>query len=63
MNHKTFSLVTGGLFLVIAVVHLARIIYGWEITLNTLAIPMWVSWTALAVMGFLAYSGLQLARE
>ena len=47
----------------IAVAHLARIVYGWEITLNTLAIPMWVSWTALAVMGFLAYSGLQLARE
>ncbi len=63
MNHKTFSLVTGVLFLVVAVAHLARIVYGWEITIDTFVVPVWMSWIALAATGFLAYSGLRLARE
>jgi hypothetical protein len=63
MNHKSFSLVAGVLFLVIAVAHLARIVYGWDVTLNMLVVPMWVSWIALAGTSFLAYSGLRLARE
>jgi uncharacterized membrane protein len=60
MNQKTFSLTSGIIFLVIALLHLARILYGWEAMIAGVAIPIWASWVALVVAAYLVYSGLRL---
>lgn len=59
MNQKTFSLVAGIIFLLIAILHLARSIWGWEAVIAAWQVPMWASWAAVVVAGFLAYQGLR----
>ena len=49
--------VTATLFLVVAIVHLLRIIFGWQAEIGGLSIPFWVSWLALPGAGALAYFG------
>ena len=62
MNRKTFSLVTGAIFSVIAVLHLLRAVLGWNAVIGSFTIPMWLSWVALVVTVYLAYTAFKLAK-
>ena len=57
MNRKTYLTVTATLFLVVAIMHLLRIILGWQVEIGGLGIPFWVSWLGILVAGALAYFG------
>jgi hypothetical protein len=59
MSQRTFALVAGLVFSVVAAAHLARLILGWSVILNGWIIPMWVSVIALVVSGSLAFQGLR----
>jgi len=48
------------IFTYIAVVHLIRIIEGWGANIDGFSIPMWVSWAALVLGGYLAYHFMSL---
>lgn len=61
MDQKTFTAIAGTLFFVIALLHLARIVAGWDAIFNGVAIPLWVSLLGLIVASSLAYSGLRLS--
>jgi hypothetical protein len=37
---------TATLFLVVAIMHLLRIIFGWQVEIGGLSIPFWASWLA-----------------
>ncbi len=63
MSRKSYFAVTGIIFLVIAFLHLLRIIFGWSPVVERWAVPMWLSWVALVVAGWLGYEGLRLARK
>ena len=63
MSQKTFSLVAGLIFFVVAVLHILRLVIGWHAVLAGWTIPMWVSWIALPIAGFLAFEGLRLSRK
>ena len=62
MGQKSYCAVTGMIFLVIAILHLLRIIFGWSPVLEGWPVPMWLSWVALVVAGWLGYEGLRLVR-
>ena len=62
MNQKTFSTVVGVIFAVIAVLHLLRAVLGWNAVVGSFTVPMWFSWIALVMAGFLAYSAFKLAK-
>jgi hypothetical protein len=62
MNSKTFALVAGVIFALVALLHLLRIVLGWPAVIGGWAVPMWLSWVALVVSAALAYFGLKLAR-
>jgi len=47
MDQKAYNTITAVLFLVIAVLHLLRIIVGWPAQIGGLDIPLWASWLAL----------------
>ena len=51
---KPFTTVAVLVFSLIAIVQLARIVLGWEVTVNGLAIPIWASVIALIVAAGLA---------
>lgn len=63
MSQKTFSLVAGSIFLVVAVLHVLRLAAGWQVAVAGLTIPRWVSWIAVPIAGFLAFEGLRLSRR
>jgi hypothetical protein len=51
---KPFTIVAIVLFSLIAIVQLARLILGWEVSVNGVAIPMWVSGIAFVIAGGVA---------
>jgi hypothetical protein len=51
---KLFTTVTAVLLILIAIAHALRLWLGWEVTVNGIAIPMWVSVVALIVAAGLA---------
>jgi uncharacterized membrane protein len=55
-----YAATTGLIFLVIAIVHLLRIIFNWQAVMEGRALPMWASWIALFVAGYFAYQGFRL---
>ena len=62
MNQKTYVTLTATLFLVVALMHLLRIIFGWSVEIGSLSIPFWVSWLGVLVAGALAYFGFTQRR-
>jgi len=51
---KPFTVIAIGLFLLIAVLQLLRFILGWQVTVNGVSVPLWVSAIAFVVAGGLA---------
>ena len=42
MNQNIFSFVAAIIFLLIAVLHVFRIVYGWSAVIGGVIVPMWV---------------------
>ena len=64
MNQKTYLLIAGLLFSLIAVGHLLRIVYAWSAVLDQrIVVPMWPSWVALVIAAILGFEGLRLSRR
>ena len=61
MDQKNYARFAGLLFSLIALSHLLRIAFGWAAVLNERNIPMWWSWVAVVICGFLGYQGLRLS--
>ena len=62
MKQKTFTVTAGAIFTLVAVLHLLRLLLGWEAVIGGWLVPGWVSWLALALSGFLAYTAFTLSR-
>lgn len=62
MDQKTFTLLAGVIFAIVALLHLLRIYMGWPIVIGDWTVPMWVSWIALVAAGGLSHFGLSFAR-
>jgi hypothetical protein len=51
MDRKTFTLLAGVIFAIVALVHLLRIYMAWPVVIGDWTVPIWVSWIALVVAG------------
>ena len=60
---KPFTIIAIGLLSLIAALQLLRFILGWEVTVNGLSIPVWVSGIAFVVAGGLAVTVWLEARK
>jgi hypothetical protein len=63
MGQKTFSLVAGIIFGVVALFHLIRIFAEWTLIVGNWSVPKSVSWIALVVAGGLALIGLRVSQR
>lgn len=52
---KPFTAVAIVVFILVSLLHLLRYFLGWEIMVNTVVIPMWVSLLGFVVAGGLAF--------
>jgi membrane associated rhomboid family serine protease len=50
---RRFTKIAIAVFLLIAVLHLLRVIFGWEVIISGIIIPLWAS-----VIGFIVAAGL-----
>ena len=57
LDLKNHAVVSGAIFLAVFVFHGLRIYMGWDAVIGGWAVPMWLSWVALVVTGYLAYTG------
>lgn len=63
MDKRTYYKIVSVVFGIIAVAHLARVFYGWEAVIADVVIPLWVSWAAVLIAGYLSVRGWQLAKS
>ena len=61
MTQRTFFLITSILFLLIALLRAVRLLFGWHVTVESIVVPVWISWIWLAIAGYLGYQGFRLA--
>ena len=61
MKHKAYCIVTGALFAIVALAHLARLAFGWSIYVETEVVPMWVSVLGIVIPGGLAVWAFRLS--
>ncbi len=59
MSQKSYYSVTGTVFLIIGVLHLLRVLNSWPANIGTFVVPIWFSWAAVLLAGYLAYHGLK----
>ena len=59
MDRKTYFLVSAIIFGVLALLHAARVFFGWDAQIGDFAVPVWLSWIAVLVGGYLAWHGWQ----
>ena len=52
---KPFTSLAIAIFTIVAVVHLLRILLGWEVIIQGVMIPMWASYLGLIIAGGLAF--------
>lgn len=60
MSQKAFLTVSGAIFAMIALLHLARILAGWPARIGTCDVPLWFSWVGGVIAGYLAFSAFRL---
>ncbi len=60
MNAKQYFQASGLIFTVICLVHAARVVQGWALSIGTWDAPMTLSYVAIVLAGFLAYSAWKL---
>jgi hypothetical protein len=63
MTPRIFSLIAAAVFLLIALGHALRLLFGWHITVGNIVVPVRMSWIGLAIAGYLAYQGFRLSRR
>lgn len=51
---KPFTVIAAIIFALVALVHLLRLAFGWEVTISGAAVPVWVSVLGLVIAGGLA---------
>ena len=61
MNHKAYCRVSATLFSIVALAHLARLLNGWSVEVETVTIPLLVSLFGFIVTGALAVWGFRQA--
>ena len=52
---KPFTNLAIAIFILVAAMHLLRLVFGWEVTLDGMVVPMWVSIMGFLITGALAY--------
>jgi hypothetical protein len=63
MGYRNDCIISGALFLMVAVAHLLRIIYAMPVQVDNIAIPLTASWIGLIVTAALAAWAVRLYRD
>ena len=62
-RERKFHLAAGSLFTLVALFHLSRILFAWNMVLGPWVAPYWLNGVATLVTAFLAYLSFSLAQK
>ncbi|OGZ60666.1 MAG: hypothetical protein A2919_02080 [Candidatus Spechtbacteria bacterium RIFCSPLOWO2_01_FULL_43_12] len=73
-KHKSFAssglrgehdyfVISSGVFLLVGFLHFLRAFYGWELLVGDITVPNVVSWFAVFVAGYMAYTGFKYSKK
>ena len=62
MSQRTFLKSAGAIFALVGVLHLLRLLFGWEAVIGGWDVPQWVSGLAAVIAGYLGYTAFKLAK-
>ena len=54
LRERTYLMVTGVVFTVVAAAHLARVFFNLDLSIMDWQVPLWLSWIGTAVVSYLA---------
>ena len=60
MSLKDHAIVSSVIFLIVFVLHALRIYFNWGAMVGGWEVPMWFSWLAVVLTGYLAYTGFSV---
>lgn len=60
LRERTYLMVVGIVFSVVAAAHLVRVFLGSDITFHDWTVPLWLSWLGTTVTAYLAYMSFRL---
>ena len=63
MNRRSYFFVTAIVFSIVGLLHLLRIVLGWEAIIGGWVVPMWLSGFAMVVTAVFAYYGFAYGRR
>lgn len=63
MTQKLYLRTAATIFGVIAVLHVLRLLLGWQIVIGGVTFPMWLSWIGPFVASYLSYTGFRLSSK
>ena len=61
VKERSYLLVAGTIFSVVAVAHLMRVFVGGDLTIMSWDVPLWLSWIGTIVTAYLAYASFHFA--
>ena len=62
-SERILLFLSGYVFLIVALAHLLRIAFDWQILLGAAVVPTWLSWIGVVIAGYLSYSSFHFARH
>jgi hypothetical protein len=55
--------IVGIVFLVVMLLHLARLVFNLNLALGSFDVPVWLSWVGVFITGYLSYSSFHFAAK
>ena len=63
MSPRIFLRIAGTIFGLVALLHVFRLLFAWDVVIGNFTFPVWPSWIAPFIAGYLAYEGFRLSRR
>lgn len=60
-SERTLLVIAGIVFLIVALAHLTRLLFGLNLILGTFRVPLWLSWAGFLLTGYLSYASFHFA--
>ena len=62
-SSQQFHWLIGTIFGLVAILHLSRLIFGWQLTIGTWMAPYWLNALGAVVAGILSYTSFHLGKK
>jgi tellurite resistance protein TehA-like permease len=63
MNARSYAATSSVIFFLVALLHLLRLVWHWNVMIDDWYVPAWVSVVGVVVAGFLSFAGFRLFRQ